>query len=770
MSNVVALPLQYYPDPSIGRPVFNGKIYIGEPDTDPEILANRKSVTLKQEDGSLVVIAPEAQPLVTSSGGLVTYNGGYPQVLVDSGQYAIKILNKNDVQVMYVADVAPLYDPVNEIKTYTSVASLRDSTGNDAFNVIEVESYYEITYPSTEGPKGGHKRHRTGGTNTSPTVGSPVAVSTIGTGTQAGYVWDGDGVEWEITVDQQVTVYAFGAITGDSNNNASAIEDAFTYMEGTGNKIITPDGGFGVHRQLEITSDFLKAEWLGYWYAMTGFTDDYLVNIESGGQAGAYTPQFYHPSFLMTPWLKCNFLCRGMRTYNVDHLTYYSPRVENPLGRAFLFDRLREAVVFMPQGINGAHREAYSDGSLAGDWDNSTTWAVDDVVRYRPAAYNAGTTYATGDVVLSGGENWISAKNSNIGNVPGNTSTYWRKVPHQDYKCLIQHSGQDPLTQNTNNSITGNHYWQKVYQDEALIEFVDEVYVTGDRQNQVTVYSPICRDSDNKCLVRIDNNRNTGYNTHINIYSGHIHQIQTEAIGDYPEITGQEDVRCLEIGRAQNVYIHGANLFTADRPQGISVLIGDLGSKTPSGLKLDTTISSGGDNQSGIIFMPSVVGSERNKVDVTYSDNSTSNYVGIVDYDGIARVYEKSERILDIPQGRSGTPIGHTVRGAFDSSLTRYYGGRKDGDSTERFRIETTAAGTSRLGFGDGSNTPDTYLERKGANRLGTGDGDQFEIDGTWDAPFVLGGVYIWANGNDVRIKATPPTSATDGALWVTAT
>ena len=56
-------------------------------------------------------------------------------------------------------------------KKYTSVASLRDSTGNDAFNVIEIESYYEITYPSTAGPKGGHKRHRTGGTNTSPTVG-----------------------------------------------------------------------------------------------------------------------------------------------------------------------------------------------------------------------------------------------------------------------------------------------------------------------------------------------------------------------------------------------------------------------------------------------------------------------------------------------------------------------------------------------------------------------------------------------------------------------
>lgn len=111
-------------------------------------------------------------------------------------------------------------------KTYTSVTALRDSTGNESFNVIEIESYYEITYPSTAGPKGGHRRHRTGGTNTSPTVGSPVAVSTIGTGTQAGYVWDGDGVEWFITIENHVSTLVMG-VPNDGTDGNTQIQDAY---------------------------------------------------------------------------------------------------------------------------------------------------------------------------------------------------------------------------------------------------------------------------------------------------------------------------------------------------------------------------------------------------------------------------------------------------------------------------------------------------------------------------------------------------------------
>ena len=76
------LPIQYFPDPTKGRPVFNGSVFIGIPDLDPEIEANRVPVVIIEEDGTRVDIAPSAQPLLTSPGGVITYQGSYVSVLL----------------------------------------------------------------------------------------------------------------------------------------------------------------------------------------------------------------------------------------------------------------------------------------------------------------------------------------------------------------------------------------------------------------------------------------------------------------------------------------------------------------------------------------------------------------------------------------------------------------------------------------------------------------------------------------------------------------
>lgn len=96
---LVILPYMYIPDPTRGRPVFNGKIYIGEVDTDPRIESNQKAALLVQEDGSRV----EAEyPIQINSGGVPTYNGS-PVAIDVTGEYAIAIDSKDDQQVYYVA-------------------------------------------------------------------------------------------------------------------------------------------------------------------------------------------------------------------------------------------------------------------------------------------------------------------------------------------------------------------------------------------------------------------------------------------------------------------------------------------------------------------------------------------------------------------------------------------------------------------------------------------------------------------------------------------
>ena len=96
---------QYFADPSTGRPVANAKIYIGAPNTDPTILANRVTVTLTKQDGSTVSIPPASQPLTTTAGGLLAYSGSAVQATVSTGAYSIALHDSNDSPKDYFPSV-----------------------------------------------------------------------------------------------------------------------------------------------------------------------------------------------------------------------------------------------------------------------------------------------------------------------------------------------------------------------------------------------------------------------------------------------------------------------------------------------------------------------------------------------------------------------------------------------------------------------------------------------------------------------------------------
>lgn len=111
--NEVRLPYDYYPDPTRGRPVYNGFIYVGRPDTDPEIASNRLQVTAFQENGSSI---PIAQPIRTGAGGVPTLNGSPVQLQV-SGEYSIKVLDHLGAQVYYASSLISGIRPTTIIRT-----------------------------------------------------------------------------------------------------------------------------------------------------------------------------------------------------------------------------------------------------------------------------------------------------------------------------------------------------------------------------------------------------------------------------------------------------------------------------------------------------------------------------------------------------------------------------------------------------------------------------------------------------------------------------
>lgn len=94
------LEYEYFPDPTRGRPVSNGAVYVGVPNTDPTVLANRVDVILIQQDGSRVIVQPSSQPFSTSPGGVVEYNGS-PAIIRVSDVVSIAVHDSVGAQVYY---------------------------------------------------------------------------------------------------------------------------------------------------------------------------------------------------------------------------------------------------------------------------------------------------------------------------------------------------------------------------------------------------------------------------------------------------------------------------------------------------------------------------------------------------------------------------------------------------------------------------------------------------------------------------------------------
>lgn len=103
---VVSNPRPIFTESRSFKAVANGKIYIGQIDTDPVNPANQIPVYIENEDGSHVQIA---QPLVINSAGKIVYNGQLVKIVTVQG-HSMAIYNAAGAQVDYIANVLK-YDP-----------------------------------------------------------------------------------------------------------------------------------------------------------------------------------------------------------------------------------------------------------------------------------------------------------------------------------------------------------------------------------------------------------------------------------------------------------------------------------------------------------------------------------------------------------------------------------------------------------------------------------------------------------------------------------
>ena len=216
--NFVANPYSYYSNRNKTGPLYNGEIYVGNPDTDPTIPANQKQVTAKQEDGTQV---PIAQPVSTNSGGYAVDSAGNPVVLLVDGNYSIRVndrlgrlaleqSNVNEGVPLTANDIGRGLDkiPLNSYLRVSTIEKLRLSEPE-----VNLENIF-LNGHTLEGIGGGNFYYDESDT-TSPDDNGTIIVTN-------------GGKRWKREENGYVTPEMFGCIDGSSlPESMDAIQESF---------------------------------------------------------------------------------------------------------------------------------------------------------------------------------------------------------------------------------------------------------------------------------------------------------------------------------------------------------------------------------------------------------------------------------------------------------------------------------------------------------------------------------------------------------------
>ncbi|EFD4927008.1 hypothetical protein F2M41_17325 [Escherichia coli] len=124
---VIGMPAQLFTLARSFKANANGKIYIGQPDTDPTNPANQIQVYVENEDGSHM---PVPQPIIINAGGFPVL-GGQIKKFVTVQNYSMSIYDAYNAQQFYFEDVAK-YDPDQFSKR---LASTSDGEGDELVGV-----------------------------------------------------------------------------------------------------------------------------------------------------------------------------------------------------------------------------------------------------------------------------------------------------------------------------------------------------------------------------------------------------------------------------------------------------------------------------------------------------------------------------------------------------------------------------------------------------------------------------------------------------------
>ncbi|HGV9315030.1 TPA: phage head-binding domain-containing protein [Enterobacter hormaechei] len=105
-NTVISMPSQLFTASRSFKALANGKVYVGQVDTDPTIPSNQIQVYIENEDGSKV---PVSQPLIINAAGFIVYGGQIVKIVADSN-YSMAVYDAYGTQEFYFPDLLK-YNP-----------------------------------------------------------------------------------------------------------------------------------------------------------------------------------------------------------------------------------------------------------------------------------------------------------------------------------------------------------------------------------------------------------------------------------------------------------------------------------------------------------------------------------------------------------------------------------------------------------------------------------------------------------------------------------
>lgn len=205
-----------------GRPLTNGKIYIGQVGTDPTVPANQLPVFWDED-----LTIPAAQPLRTNAGYIVRV-GTPTRAYVDSN-YAMSVINASDVLIYYIADFGvPANLPPAPISINT-IADLRSFASEGRVLSASVSGYWS--------PGDG------GGTNGSVFTSDPSDATSLDDG--ATVILADDGMRWKLQDKRSMSVLQWGCRWNGASDDTPRAQAAIDYFTTNGGQLRLPAKGTG---------------------------------------------------------------------------------------------------------------------------------------------------------------------------------------------------------------------------------------------------------------------------------------------------------------------------------------------------------------------------------------------------------------------------------------------------------------------------------------------------------------------------------------------